>query len=465
MAGDSTSTSLPEGWGCRVRGFPCRVTAMPVSPRRGFLRLCAGLIACALGAAVLPVIAGAEDAPPAAMGEAPAATPAPAAGQPGGVGRPATASQRAVSASHAPARGSAGALLPSAGSRSARLVLAPDRLERPEPFRETLRRAGITLPLPARGRAIVVNIPGFELIAIEDGVPVMRSRVVVGAVATPTPVMRTRLIGLEFWPSWQPSRGMIERGEYRAGDVTPPGPDNPLGPVVLWLDNNQEILLHATNAPARFDDAVPAASHGCVWVERYQDLAAWVIGENRERLSARLEQVRTRWQRVRPIPVWLVYFTRFPNAAGDIVEYPDLYGREHPLAQTDPQEHAPSPDLAAASPAVPASASGGTAAASSGQGNAAEAAPAPTDAASAAIPDPAGLPPAPEPSAPASAAEPAPGGDRPDPAVSPPPRPGLAPAATPAPAPGAAPAARSVAGEPAQAAHSAAFPSHPAVAP
>src|SRR5690349_6213941 len=54
-----------------------------------------------------------------------------------------------------------------------------------------LDRSGIAVP--GRGRFVLVNIPAFELIAIEDGRPVLHSRVIVGTPATPTPELLSSL--------------------------------------------------------------------------------------------------------------------------------------------------------------------------------------------------------------------------------------------------------------------------------
>ena len=52
---------------------------------------------------------------------------------------------------------------------------------------------GIGIAVPGRGKLVVVNIPSFELVALEDGKPVLRSRVVVGRPSTPTPELSTAI--------------------------------------------------------------------------------------------------------------------------------------------------------------------------------------------------------------------------------------------------------------------------------
>ncbi|MFW5832978.1 MAG: hypothetical protein ACOCYE_02630, partial [Pseudomonadota bacterium] len=48
----------------------------------------------------------------------------------------------------------------------------------PPGFQAHLDRLDVPLDLPTAGKAIVVNVPAFELIAFEDGEPVLRSRVI-----------------------------------------------------------------------------------------------------------------------------------------------------------------------------------------------------------------------------------------------------------------------------------------------
>ena len=74
---------------------------------------------------------------------------------------------------------------PQAGEPGRPTASAPPA--RPTGYAGILAGNGIHLDIPPRGKFILVNIPAFELIALQDGVPALRSRVVVGRPATPTP--------------------------------------------------------------------------------------------------------------------------------------------------------------------------------------------------------------------------------------------------------------------------------------
>ena len=98
----------------------------------------------------------------------------------------------------------------------------------PWDFQARLDRAGIAYQVPQSGKAILVNIPAFELIAFQDGKPVLRSRVIVGAPWHRTPRLQTYVTTVRFRPTWRPTPSMIASGEYR-DRVIPPGINNPSG--------------------------------------------------------------------------------------------------------------------------------------------------------------------------------------------------------------------------------------------
>ena len=70
-----------------------------------------------------------------------------------------------------------------------------------------LRSQGIGIDIPARGKFILVNIPSFELIALQDGELVLRSRVVVGKSTSTTPMKRHYSIDRSGAESRMRSRG------------------------------------------------------------------------------------------------------------------------------------------------------------------------------------------------------------------------------------------------------------------
>ncbi len=60
---------------------------------------------------------------------------------------------------------------------------------------------------------VFVNIPGFGLELVRDGVPVWRTRIVVGKAFTPTPVFSDRIVAVVVNPPWNVPQS-IALGEY-----------------------------------------------------------------------------------------------------------------------------------------------------------------------------------------------------------------------------------------------------------
>lgn len=196
----------------------------------------------------------------------------------------------------------------------------------PSHFQRQLDRLKVSYQIPREGKAILVNIPAFELIAFEDAMPVFRSRVIVGRPSTPTPLLKTSTETVRFRPTWRPTPSMIASGEYR-DRVWPPGPQNPLGLAAIRFAMDVPIYLHDTNRRDLFGQQMRALSHGCVRVQRWDVLVAWVLDNDLAMVHDLANGRRTRDVATPPIPVQLGYFLSFPNDMGQPVRYADIYGR------------------------------------------------------------------------------------------------------------------------------------------
>lgn len=167
-----------------------------------------------------------------------------------------------------------------AGASVAFLALActmddrPDQVAAPPPAQASLHEGSGTRPVPAPGKSVLVDIAAFELVALQDGLPVFRSRVIVGRPGTPTPELTSNMYAIKFSPSWTPTPAMIRNEGAR---YMPPGPRNPLGRILFQLDNDQLIYLHDTNDRSLFKRDDRALSHGCVRVEEARQLASWAL--------------------------------------------------------------------------------------------------------------------------------------------------------------------------------------------
>lgn len=194
-------------------------------------------------------------------------------------------------------------------------------------FQAQLDRAGIAYQVPPEGKAILVNIPAFELIAFENGKPVLRSRVIVGTPWNRTPRVKTYVSAVRFRPTWRPTPSMIASGEYR-DRVWPPGERNPLGLAAVRLQPGLLVYLHDTNRRELFQENHRALSHGCVRVERWSEVVSFVLDMDLDEVLRLAHGRRTFDAPAEPIPVELGYYTRFIDERGRVVAFPDVYRLE-----------------------------------------------------------------------------------------------------------------------------------------
>ena len=173
-------------------------------------------------------------------------------------------------------------------------------------------------------RMILVNIPSYTLKAIdlESGQTLLETRVIVGKPSSRTPVFTTNIIDLKYNPDWSPPPSLAARGRR----YTPPGPNNPMGRVRFSADNNIHIYLHHTNEPDLFNRESRALSAGCVRVEAWDDLAAFVAESTLDHVHSQVEKGRTHFEKVRKVPAVMAY-SLVDVVAGRPARHPDVYNR------------------------------------------------------------------------------------------------------------------------------------------
>jgi murein L,D-transpeptidase YcbB/YkuD len=234
------------------------------------------------------------------------------------------------------------------------------------------------LPRDLGPRRIEVNAADATLQLIEDGRPVLASRVVVGDRQHPTPVVQTRLEAVVLNPPWNVPASIAageilprlrENRRYLAENAIvivershsdpfglavdwsaisaeafpfrlqqQPGPDNPLGRIKFDVPNRFDVYLHDTPTRSLFARAVRTASHGCIRVERADDLAVQVLADGTGRWTRRaLEEAIAAGGSPRipvapPLPVYILYWTAFAGPDGLAQFRDDVYGRDDRLA-------------------------------------------------------------------------------------------------------------------------------------
>lgn len=224
---------------------------------------------------------------------------------------------------------------------------------------------------------LVVNIAGFRAYLVADRQIAWESRVVVGKPYQQTPVFRGELQYLVFNPPWSVPYSIATREllpeiqaqpdwfrthDYEVRDragtridpatvewpalprqnfpysfVQRPGPNNALGQVKFIFPNEHAVYLHDTPARQLFSTTERAFSHGCIRVENPLELAEILLrpnGRDRKAIDDILASGKTTtvWL-AEPLPVLLLYWTANVDPDGVVHFYPDVYGRDPPIAK------------------------------------------------------------------------------------------------------------------------------------
>jgi murein L,D-transpeptidase YcbB/YkuD len=202
---------------------------------------------------------------------------------------------------------------------------------------------------------IAVNIPSYRLQYIKNRKPILISNVVVGKDLNKTVVFSGQMSYIVFSPYWNIPKSILEKEikpgiaknsnylaehnmEWKDGNVRQkPGGENSLGLVKFMFPNTNNIYLHDTPAKSLFNKENRAFSHGCIRVEKARDLAIAILKNdkkwNPEKIDAAMHAgTESQYVLQHKIPVYIAYFTAWPDAEGNIVFYEDVYKRDDRLA-------------------------------------------------------------------------------------------------------------------------------------
>lgn len=239
-----------------------------------------------------------------------------------------------------------------------------------EQLRLGLERSRWLLPTLA-GHHILVNVAGQTLDYRRPDGETWRTRVIVGQPRRPTPLLASRVTHFDLHPSWtvpptifredklpqlrQDPLALEAQGfSVLAPDGTPldpeevdwqnpgavmlrqaPGPANPLGQMVLRFPNGHAVYLHDTPGRGLFGRDQRLVSSGCIRVEGVRRLVEQLLVDTGTRadLGARLAGGQSQTLHLaRSVPLYLYYWTAFPDLEGEVIFHPDPYGRDAPLA-------------------------------------------------------------------------------------------------------------------------------------
>lgn len=206
---------------------------------------------------------------------------------------------------------------------------------------------------------VMVNIPTYHLIGVNNDEVELQSRVVVGAKNKATPFKTINIISLKYNPNWTPTPNMIRKNilkddginikylkshglkaykdgkevpysELNLGEnyrfTQPSGVDNALGVLKFETDSAGNIYLHDTNQPHLFKNKSRANSSGCIRVQNYLDLASWVrTNSSIDDIKANIHKNKTFYQKTEKTPVFFTYVRYLINEDGDLVKFKNVY--------------------------------------------------------------------------------------------------------------------------------------------
>ena len=224
---------------------------------------------------------------------------------------------------------------------------------------------------------IVVNIAGFHLGGINHGDIEMLMRVIVGKPYHKTPVFSDMIKYIEFNPYWNipPSIARNEMlpklkknpnylkernirvfsswgSDAKELDSTKldwhkigsgitryklrqdPGKKNALGTVKFMFPNKFNVYLHDTPSHILFGRTNRTFSHGCIRVSKPAELAAYILGGEKEGWGLdRIREIiasgkRTVIRLKKPLPVHIAYRTAIVDKDGNVLFRNDVYGRD-----------------------------------------------------------------------------------------------------------------------------------------
>jgi murein L,D-transpeptidase YcbB/YkuD len=209
-------------------------------------------------------------------------------------------------------------------------------------------------------RYLEINIPAARYRHVETGSVVAEGPVLLGAAATPTPLIDGMIDRVLLHPAWRIPQSIADRALWPRQDQDAtyfynhgirvsdeglrqvPGPGNPLGLVKLLIAGNDRIALHGLPAGSTaFDLPDRYTSLGCVALADAAALAkaliaadpAWPEGRIDSALAAGGTETVDLKQ---PLPLHIVYDTAWVDADGTVEVRDDVYGWDKAMPAADP---------------------------------------------------------------------------------------------------------------------------------
>ncbi|WP_027054185.1 L,D-transpeptidase family protein [Mesorhizobium erdmanii] len=243
-----------------------------------------------------------------------------------------------------------------------------DRLLKVQVALEELR----WLPSDLGSPRVFINQPAFTASYIDNGQEQLKTRAVVGRVTNQTAFFYDQIKQVDFHPYWgvpqsiivnemlprlRSDPGYLDRAGYEVTDARgkripssavnwgayganipysvrqQPSEANALGELKILFPNKHAIYMHDTPQKSFFKQDMRALSHGCVRLQDPRGMAAAVLGTSVDYIAEKLKHGHSTENVTRTIPVYVAYFTAWPDMSGKVEYFNDVYDRDSRLKQ------------------------------------------------------------------------------------------------------------------------------------
>ncbi|HTV71288.1 MAG TPA: murein L,D-transpeptidase [Rhizobiaceae bacterium] len=238
-----------------------------------------------------------------------------------------------------------------------------DRLEKVKLALEQIR----WLPSDLGSPRVFINQPAYMASYIEGGEAKLTTRVVIGLPSNQTSFFYDEIEQVDYNPYWGVPRsilvnemlprllrdpGYLDRAGYEVTDGKgrripsssvnwgayganipydvrqTPSEANALGELKILFPNKHAIYMHDTPSKSLFERDMRAFSHGCIRLADPRGMAAAVLGTSRDYVAEKIGQGHSSEKVGRKIPVYVSYFTAWPDLSGKVGYFADVYDRD-----------------------------------------------------------------------------------------------------------------------------------------
>jgi murein L,D-transpeptidase YcbB/YkuD len=228
------------------------------------------------------------------------------------------------------------------------------------------------LPSDLGSPRVFINQPAFTASYIEGGEEKLKTRTVIGGTGNQTSFFFDEIKQVDYNPYWgvpqsiivnemlprlRNDPGYLDRAGYEVTDSKgkripsssinwsqyggkvpfnvrqAPSEANALGELKILFPNKHAIYMHDTPQKSYFERDMRALSHGCVRLQDPRGMAAAVLGTSVEHVAEKLGKGHSTEKVTRRIPVYVAYFTAWPDMTGKVEYFGDVYGRDARLRQ------------------------------------------------------------------------------------------------------------------------------------